>query len=279
MAVYAVGDIQGCFQAFQTLLEKINFSAKKDRLWLAGDLVNRGPDSLAVLRFAANNPSCQIVLGNHDLHLLALYYLNKAPRKKDTLDDVIKAPDAPELLAWLTEQPLCLHHKKLNFCMAHAGIPAIWSLDQALSYSEEVSSVLSSKKRTKLLQGLYGNEPSTWSHALSGIDRWRLIINYLTRMRFISATGKLNLNHKEAPTATPTGYQPWFEFDHPITTNNQIVFGHWAATLGKTNQPHIHGLDTGCVWGNALTAMRLEDNKRYSINCTSNKTATPRKKQ
>lgn len=266
MSNYVIGDIQGCFQELTALLAKIHFNPKLDRLWFTGDLVNRGPQSLAVLRFVKNLINPIIVLGNHDLHLLAVVFGQAKLRKDDTLDEILAAPDCKTLCDWLRQHPLIF--SDLGYTMVHAGIPPQWSLDQAKSYAREVEIVLRGKNFPELLTHLYGDTPSQWDDGLTSWPRLRLIINYLTRIRFCDANGALELNTKGTSTQPPSGFMPWFKIPSRLHLGSKIIFGHWAALEGKTDEPNIFALDTGCVWGKCLTALRLEDNARFSVPCT-----------
>jgi bis(5'-nucleosyl)-tetraphosphatase (symmetrical) len=267
MATYAIGDVQGCFQPLQALLKKIHFKPEQDQLWFVGDLVNRGPDSLETLRFIKSLPNSKIVLGNHDIHLLALAYGHPYPHH--TLAEILKAPDLAEIIAWLRRLPFLYHDTQLNYVMTHAGIYPLWSIEQAKKYAAEITAVFQQADFPKILLELYGNEPAQWSEDLTGIPRWRFIINAFTRMRFCNKEGKLELQSSEAAHAAPAGYLPWFQLPRKYSEETPIIFGHWAALQGKTEVKNIFALDTGCVWGNCLTAMRLEDQQRFSVPCVS----------
>lgn len=267
MAIYAIGDIQGCYDEFVALLEKIQFSEKDDTLWIAGDLVNRGPKSLAVLEHLMQlGDNVQCVLGNHDLHLLAIVAGVRPPNRKDTLDCILNSPKLHDIVDWLRVQPLLHHDAALNISMVHAGIPPIWSLAQAQHYAEEVSSILSSDHWQQFTQNMYGNEPSTWHKGLEGMDRLRTITNYLTRMRFCTAEGELDLIDKASRNSSRPGFDAWFTFTNPqLPNDHQLLFGHWAALEGDSESPSHHALDTGCVWGGTLTAMNVITGRRYSV--------------
>lgn len=268
MATYAIGDIQGCLEPLQCLLKKIAFDPTKDKLWLAGDLINRGPDTLATLRFLYKmRASISLVLGNHDLHFIAVYYGLRKPGKNDTLDQLLIAPDRADLVYWLRQQKLVHHDPDLHFTMVHAGIPPQWSLDEALARAREVEAILQSDRPEFLLENMYGNLPARWSDNLNGAERLRLITNYFTRMRFCSAEGELELQTKESAAAAPAGFAPWFSVTGRKMRNNKIIFGHWASLEGRANTKNIFALDTGCVWGGALTALRLEDEVYFSCSC------------
>ena len=266
MATYAVGDIQGCYDELMQLLEMVQFS-KKDTLWVAGDLVNRGPKSLETLRYLKSlGERAVIVLGNHDLHLLAVYYGSVERKRSDTLDQLLDAPDAPELMDWLRKQKLAVYDAKFACFMSHAGLPPTWSLKQALKRSAEVEAIISSHLAQDYFDNMYGNLPNAWEKGLMGWDRLRLITNYLTRMRFCDASGKLDFKAKGGLDSQPNGFLPWFRHPRKETKIN-VLFGHWAALEGKTDTSNVFALDTGCVWGNALTAMRLEDQQIFSCKC------------
>jgi len=270
MARYAIGDVQGCYKSLTCLLEKISYRPKKDRLWFAGDLVNRGPESLECLRLIkqlseeAIKPA-KIVLGNHDLHLLALYYTQSSPKRKDTFEEILTAPDCDELMTWLRHQPLMVWSKKHNIMMSHAGLPHIWSVKQAFALNQEVSTMLTGPDYVKFFDVMYGNQPDNWTSSLQGLDRLRVITNYFTRMRFIKSSGELEFSAKESISSAPANFKPWFEFTQKEAI--PIVFGHWAALEGVTDQSQIHALDTGCVWGGSLTAMNLKTTERFSCDC------------
>ena len=264
MATYAFGDLQGCFGALQRLLERIDYKPDQDQLWFAGDLVNRGPESLECLRFVRDlGPNAVTVLGNHDLHLLAVFHLGSPLKRSDTLQSVLDAPDANALLSWLGQQPLVHYDQTNNWCMSHAGLPPQWSAAQAVALSDEVSRALNADPVT-FFQQMYGNQPDVWQDTLQGADRLRVIVNYLTRMRFIDDQGHMNLTAKEGPETAPEGFRPWFEYPR-ASADTRLLFGHWAALEGQTHQQDIQALDTGCVWGGRLTAMRLEDQALFSV--------------
>ncbi|WP_166366004.1 symmetrical bis(5'-nucleosyl)-tetraphosphatase [Pseudomonas akapageensis] len=276
MAVYAVGDLQGCLQPLICLLERVAFDPAKDQLWLVGDLVNRGPESLATLRFLyAMRHSLVCVLGNHDLHLLAAGHNIERLKKADTLREIIEAPDAKELLDWLRQQKLLHFDEQREVALVHAGIPPQWSMSKALRYAAEVEEVLRDDNRFKpYLDGMYGNEPNKWDRNLRGIDRLRLITNYFTRMRFCTKEGKLDLKSKEGADSAPAGYLPWYAHKSRRTRLLKIIFGHWAALEGRVDEPGIIALDTGCVWGGALTLLNVDTGERHRCECDDN--AKPR---
>ena len=269
MATYAIGDIQGCLEPLQCLLKKFAFNPANDRLWLAGDLINRGPDSLATLRFLYQiRDLVTVVLGNHDLHFIAVYYGLRKQGKSDTLNELLGAHDCSELVGWLRHQKLVHHDSSLGFTMVHAGIPPQWDLSEALARAREVEHALQGDEPEKYLAGMYGNTPGVWRDELSGVDRLRVITNYFTRMRFCNADGELELQTKESADAAPDGFAPWFSFSARKTYREKIIFGHWAALEGRVESNSVFALDTGCVWGGALTALRLEDEQKFSCKCS-----------
>jgi len=266
MSVYAIGDVQGCYDALQRLLEHIGFDESHDQLWFVGDLVNRGPASLATLRFVKNLGECAVtVLGNHDLHLLAAAAGHRAPKSSDTLADVLGAPDRDALIDWLRRRPLLHVDERLGFAMVHAGIPHIWNFDAARARAREVECALAGDDYEDVLAAMYGNNPACWDDELRGMKRLRLIINYLTRMRLIDAVGTLDLTYDGPLVGIPRGYSAWFEFYRTVPPRFPVIFGHWAALNGVSGMERMHALDTGCVWGNRLTALRLDDVERFSV--------------
>ncbi|MGV6807265.1 MAG: symmetrical bis(5'-nucleosyl)-tetraphosphatase [bacterium] len=264
MATYVVGDIQGCLKPLRCLLKKVRFSRKRDRLISVGDVVNRGPQSLETLRYLKGLGSAfSMVLGNHDLHLLAIHRGAAKPSRKDTFNTILAAEDRDELCDWLQRQPIIIQED--GNLLVHAGIPPIWSTDQALSLAEEVENALRGGDAFQYFQAMYGNKPDRWAEDLAPPTRWRVITNYLTRMRFCSADGTLDLSFKGAPKSAPAGYSPWFE--HPSDRQERIVFGHWAALSGDLDSEHFCALDTGCVWGGALRLLHLESGDLFECEC------------
>jgi bis(5'-nucleosyl)-tetraphosphatase (symmetrical) len=261
MALYAVGDLQGCLDEFQRLLDKIGFDPAADRLWLTGDLVNRGPKSLQTLRFVrALGGAAVSVLGNHDLHLLAVSAGGyDGPRPKDTIAPILAAEDGPELLDWLRRRPLLHHDEALQVTMAHAGIPPQWDLARARTMAEEAQATLGGDEYEYFLRNMYGNEPALWRGGLSRLERLRFTVNGFTRMRFCTPEGGLVFKPKGPPGSQPPGLLPWFQVPGRRSRGQRIVFGHWSA-LGRLSWPEedVYGIDTGCVWGNCLTALRLD---------------------
>lgn len=256
MAVFAIGDVQGCADALKSLLERVRFDPAEDQLWFAGDLVNRGPQSLEVLRFVRGLGDRAVsVLGNHDLHLLAMSQGVRAVSQ--SLATVLHAEDGPELIDWLRARPLMHHDPRLGYVLVHAGLYPAWTLEEAAGYAREVETALGGEEYVELLGGMYGNEPRRWSDDLTGIDRHRAIINIFTRMRFVTADGALDFRHNGGPGSQPKGLVPWFLAPGRRNADEHILFGHWS-TLGEVDVPNIYPLDTGCVWGGKLTAMRLD---------------------
>jgi len=263
MSTYAIGDVQGCYDELQALLKCIAFDPTQDQLWFAGDLVNRGPKSLEVLRFIRSLPNAIVVLGNHDLYLLLL--ANGHPHKNHTLQDVLLAPDCQILINWLRQQPLLHYDARLNYLMTHAGLFPQWSLAQAQSYAQEVEAILHRDDYLIHLQPLLGNQPDRWDENLNGYDRLRFIINAFTRMRFCTLGGQLDFTHTGKIGSQPNHLLAWFEVPNRTSQDIPVVFGHWAALEGKVHPPNVFELDTGCVWGGSLTAMRLEDRQFFSV--------------
>jgi bis(5'-nucleosyl)-tetraphosphatase (symmetrical) len=268
MATFAIGDIQGCHQELLDLLEAIRFDPSRDRLWFTGDLVNRGPDSLNTLRTVRDTGGI-VVLGNHDLHLLAIAYGKALPRKKDTLDAILAAPDREELLEWLRTRPLLHIDHELGYTLVHAGLPPQWDAATAESCAREVEHVLRGSKAGKFFARMYGDLPDLWAEGLEKWDRYRYIVNALTRLRYCDQDGRVALRYKGPPGSQPADCKPWYHLNGRKNRGTHIIFGHWATvTLGpeKDFAPFaVHPLDTGCVWGGPLTAMRLEDRRYFSV--------------
>jgi bis(5'-nucleosyl)-tetraphosphatase (symmetrical) len=261
MTTYAIGDIQGCYSAFRRLLDQIRFDPASDRLWLVGDLVNRGPQSLAVLRFVKSLGTRAItVLGNHDLHLLVVAARHVKPHHGDTLNAILRAPDRDELLAWLRRRKMM--HAAGRYALVHAGLLPQWSIAQALALAREVEAALQSADHDEFLRHMYGNQPDRWRDNLTGIDRLRVITNVMTRLRLCTPQGKMEFAHKGKPVDLPRGYLPWFAAPQRRHRATTVIFGHWAA-LGLYLDSNVAGLDTGCVWGRELTALRLADRKIF----------------
>lgn len=268
MTLYAVGDLQGCLTPLKQLLERVDFQPGRDQLWAVGDLVNRGPQSLETLRFLLQmRGSVTSVLGNHDLHLLAVAHGQQKLKKADTLREILDAPDAAELLDWLRSLPLLHYSAERHSLLVHAGLPPIWTLEQALARADEVQQVLRDPLRcSEFFRAMYGNQPEQWSDTLEGMERLRVITNYLTRMRFCTASGQLDLQSKEGLETAPPGFAPWFEWPRTEPAP-RIIFGHWAALQGQCPVPNIWALDTGCVWGGALTLADLDSGQLHRLEC------------
>lgn len=265
MATYAIGDVQGCFDELQKLLKVIHFDNNRDVLWFVGDLVNRGPKSLEVLRLVKSLKHTVVVLGNHDLHLLSVFHAKDPKHITHNLGDIFSAADGQELIDWLRFRPLLHYNQQLNYVMVHAGIYPYWTLFQAKKYACEVEKILQSDNYAEFLEKIYGNEPSIWNNSLEGIARQRFIINSFTRMRFCNLEGRLDFSETGELNSAPKGYLPWFKIARHDAEQYKLVFGHWAALKGKTNNENVIGLDTGCVWGDKLTAFCLEDGRRFSV--------------
>lgn len=268
MTIYAVGDLQGCLDPLLRLLEQAQFEPGQDRLWLVGDLVNRGPKSLQTLRFLYGiRDSIDVVLGNHDLHLLAVAQGVSSLKKSDTLQEILDADDRDELLDWLRRQKLLHHDSQLNIAMCHAGIPPCWSLRQALGYAAEVEAQLQDDDQLRpFLKAMYGNKPDRWDPKLKGMDRLRIITNYFTRMRFCKTDGTLDFKAKEGLDSAPPSFAPWFSYPRQ-DPDLRLLFGHWAALQGRCDAPGVEALDTGCVWGNSMTLLNLTSGEKRSCDC------------
>jgi bis(5'-nucleosyl)-tetraphosphatase (symmetrical) len=269
MARYAIGDIQGCCDELKELLARCRFSADRDQLWFVGDLVNRGPQSLETLRFVrALGANATVVLGNHDLHLLALAYGSKRKEKAgDTLDAVLAAPDRDQLLEWLSGRPLAVYDEPRAEFLVHAGLVPEWTPRAAAKLAREVEAVLRDDART-LFDGMYGNKPEKWDANLRGMDRLRFVINVFTRMRYVGLDGTVDVKRKGAPGEQPEGILPWFDAPDRASRDVRVVCGHWS-TLGYKRRKDLVALDTGCVWGGALTAVNLdEESEPVQLACT-----------
>lgn len=257
MAVYAIGDVQGCYRELTVLLETLSFDPGRDRLWFTGDLVNRGPASLEVLRFVKGlGDRAVTVLGNHDLHLLAVAGGHERARPKDTFDDVLTAPDRDELLTWLRHRPLLHREEAFADVMVHAGLPPQWDMMMAAACAAEVETALRVDHEA-FLANMYGDRPSVWVPGLCGWDRLRFITNCFTRLRYCDAAGRIDLDAKGPPGSQPPGYMPWFEAPGRRTAGRPVIFGHWS-TLGVRSGGDVFALDGGCVWGGSLTALRMD---------------------
>jgi len=275
MARWAIGDIQGCGEELEELLERIGFSAERDRLWLVGDLVNRGPRSLQVLRrIRALGEAAVCVLGNHDLHLLAVTLVGARQRRSDTLAEVLAAPDRDTLIEWLLHRPLAVYQptslagtSARGDLMLHAGLVPQWSVEQTLALAAEVQRALQSDPR-RLLARMYGDRPARWKPALRGVARLRFTVNVLTRLRFCTAEGQIDLQHKGRPESAQAPWIPWFKAPARASAEARIVFGHWSA-LGLYRAPGLLGLDSGCVWGGSLSAVNLDEPASPAVSVAS----------
>ena len=271
--IHLIGDVQGCDAALQRLLAETGFSPSRDRLVVLGDLVNRGPDSLAVLqRLAALGNAATCLLGNHDLHLLAVAHGVRDLHKGDTFADVLLSPHAAAWVEWLRRQPLA--HEEAGWLCVHAGVVPQWTPAQTLALAAEVQTLLQGPDLRAFLRVMYGNEPRRWHAQLAGDERARFVINTFTRIRFCSADGELDFKTKEGAGAAPPGYLPWFEVPGRLTAAQPMAFGHWS-TLGLINRPELLALDTGCVWGGALTAVRVDGGRREVLQVACDQAQKP----
>jgi bis(5'-nucleosyl)-tetraphosphatase (symmetrical) len=278
MATYAIGDVQGCFDELKALLTRIDFNSDRDQLWFTGDLVNRGPKSLETLRFVCSlGENAVVVLGNHDLHLLATVFDHKKPGKRDTFEDILKAPDRDQLMEWLISRSLIHSDNDINMVMLHAGLHPDWNIKKARSLSQEVEKVLQGDKCNHFFKHMYGDKPQLWSDDLQGWARLRYITNIFTRLRYCTPEGKIALGSKREPGTQPAGFHPWFAIEHRASRNTPIIFGHWSTLVFSKNidYPNVYPLDTGCLWGGHLTALRIDTvpYQTYRLDCQE--TATP----
>lgn len=260
MSTYLIGDIHGCYDELQTILSLVGFNPTLDKLWLTGDLVARGPASLEVLRLIRDlGDSIRMVLGNHDMHLLAVYAGISCNKPKDRITPLLEAPDVDELINWLRHQPVLQVDEKKKLVMTHAGISPQWNIETALQCAREIEMILSSDSYPLFLNAIKGDMPNNWSSKLSGIARLRFSINVFTRMRYCFPNGQLEMNCKDTPEKAPVPLRPWFSLSAPVPKRYSIVFGHWASLMGRDTPLGIYGLDTGCCWGGELTLLRWED--------------------
>jgi bis(5'-nucleosyl)-tetraphosphatase (symmetrical) len=272
MANYLIGDLQGCYSAFGHLLAKIDFSPSRDVLFVLGDLVNRGPESLAVLeRLIRYGDAARCLLGNHDLNLLAIAHGVRSPHRKDTLTEILQSPKLPDLMYWLKNQNMAMFHKtskttqntasNIDLLMVHAGVLPAWNAIDTIAYANEIETILRTSSHAALdefLRDMYGDEPVLWREDLNGMARYRVIINTLTRLRFCTADGHMEFTTKDSADAAPAGFMPWFDVPNRATSDVTVAFGHWS-TLGWLNRPNVLALDGGCVWGGCLNALRLDE--------------------
>lgn len=266
MSTYAIGDVQGCYDQLRRLLDGVAYDPERDRLWLVGDLVNRGPQSAAVVRFVKSLGNRAVtVLGNHDLALLVVAAGAQKPHASDTFGDILAAPDRDELLDWLRHRRMM--HAEDGYAMVHAGLLPQWSIGQALALAREVEAALRSPDYPELLRCMYGNEPARWRDELAGFDRLRIVINAMTRMRLVDADGAMEFTHKTGLEHAPAGHVPWYDAPGRASRGTTVIFGHWAA-LGLMLRPDVIALDSGCVWGRTLSAMRLEDRAVVQCDCS-----------
>jgi bis(5'-nucleosyl)-tetraphosphatase (symmetrical) len=265
MATYAIGDLQGCFAPLEELLDACSFSPSRDRLWFVGDLVNRGPASLETLRFVRDlGDRAVVVLGNHDLHLLVAAAGHAKVHRGDTIDDILAAPDRDELLDWLRVQPLM--HVEDEYAMVHAGLLPQWTVEESMQLAHEAEAALRKKDPTRFYRHMYGNQPARWDDDLEGWDRLRVIVNAMTRLRICTADGEMEFSHKGELHDIPAGYMPWFDVPGRRSNTHTVVCGHWSALALKVER-RLLALDTGCVWGRELAAVRLEDRKLFRVSC------------
>ena len=271
MAIYAVGDIQGCFDELEALLSHVGFQRGTDQLWCVGDLVNRGPKSLEVLRFFSElGADARVVLGNHDLHLIAIAAGIRELRPRDTVQDILDATDGSLLIEWLARQPLLHREPGIPYTMVHAGLAPQWGVDEAAMLAGEVHAALSGDNRMGFLSHMYGDEPDRWEDELDGWPRLRFITNALTRIRYVDCDGRLELTENGPPGSQPDALLPWYESKERPGHGERIIFGHWASLQAeRALDPahHVYHLDTGCVWGRELTALRLDDERYFSVPC------------
>ena len=267
MATYAIGDLQGCFAPLERLLAKIRFDATRDRLWFVGDLVNRGPDSLACLRFVRSLGDAAVsVLGNHDLHLVCVAEGAEKSKGRDSLETILAAADREELVGWLRHRPMM--HVERGFALVHAGLLPAWTIEKASSLAREVEAALRGPRYRELLSRMYGDEPNRWSERLRGFDRLRVIINAMTRLRVCDDRGAMVLEFKGEPGEARDEWTPWYEMPRRHSRDHVLVCGHWSA-LGLVMREDVLMLDSGCVWGRSLTAVRLEDRQVFEVRCSA----------
>jgi len=268
MTTYAIGDVQGCYDSLRQLLDKIKFDPQQDQLWFAGDLINRGPQSLETLRFIIDlGDNARSILGNHECHFLAVARGHKKAHRMDTFSDIINAEDSEQLIQWVRKQPFFYEDESLGYAMLHAGVPPQWSLGDTRQYAHELEAVIQGNDIDAFLASMYGNEPNQWDSALRGNDRFRFIINAFTRLRFCDKQGRLNLTEKGNIGTQASDLMPWFNAPNRKTLNHKIIFGHWS-TLGVHQQNNATCLDGGCLWGGSLAAIKLDGSDEIiSVDC------------
>jgi bis(5'-nucleosyl)-tetraphosphatase (symmetrical) len=265
VSTYAIGDVQGCYDQLRRLLDSVDFDPAHDALWFVGDLVNRGPQTLETLRFVRGLGNRAVtVLGNHDLNLFAVAAGVRKPHRGDTLDSLFAAPDGDELIAWLRHQKMM--HAEDGYAMVHAGLLPQWSVERAMELAGEVETALRGPAHIKLLKNMYGNAPAAWDERLTGFERLRVIVNALTRLRLCDAQGRMEFSHHTGLVDLPEGYMPWFDVPGRASADTPVICGHWAA-LGLVLRPDVLGIDTGCVWGRSLSALRLDDRRLVQCEC------------
>lgn len=276
MATYAIGDVQGCYDSLQALLQKIQFNRARDHLWFTGDLVNRGPQSVETLRYVRSlRKHAVVVLGNHDLHALARAAGKAPPKPRDTIDDLLAAPDCDALLDWLRRRPLLHHDPDLGFTLVHAGLLPPWDLNTALALAQEAEAVLKNDDiAPDFFSQMYGDQPDRWDERLNGWPRLRIIVNAFTRLRYCDADGRVDLRHLGPPGTQPRHLLPWFQVPGRNSRNLRVIFGHWSS-LGIWSGDGVLGLDSGCLWGGALTAVQLEGGAHEFISVPCPRSQTP----
>ncbi len=265
MTTYVIGDIQGCFDQLMKLLEIINFNEQTDHLICAGDIINRGPKSLETIKFLANLPKCTVTIGNHDLHLLREYYIGNSINEKDTIDEIIQSNSSSTLCEWLRHQPVMYYDQNSKVIVCHAGIYPFWSIENAKIYAREFEDELQSDNVKIFLANMYPNSSTSWSEELEGIERYSFFKSSFTLMRYLTNKNQLDFSIKCNPKNADPKYIPWFNIANPALQDHKIIFGHWSSLNGNTNNEQFICLDTGCVWGNYLTAIRLSDLKKFAV--------------
>jgi len=267
MSTYAIGDIQGCLDPLLELIDKLEFNPLKDTLWFTGDLINRGPDSLDTLRYIISLGDNAIsVLGNHDLHFLAVAAGHNRHDSRDTFDCLLAAPDLSDLVDWLRARPLIHYDQQRKMALIHAGLPPQWAINDAVTCANEVEDLLLNNNYQQLLGNMYGNSPTQWTNELTGEERYRFIINCFTRMRYCTADGQLDFKNKRSPGTQPESLFPWFTLNTRKSIDTTVLFGHWS-TLGFNHEQNTYALDSGCLWGGSLTALNIDNKKTISVNC------------